>query len=98
MPIPVFSPLQVVSNDRGKRRLVIDLRYVNKFLQKSKFKYEGIDIAAQMLDKGDFLVTFDLKSGYHHIYLVFSWNKEGGRKFYVFTVWLFGLASQGFIR
>ena len=42
----VCSTLQVVSNDRGKRRLVIDLRYFNKFLQKCKFKYEGIDIAA----------------------------------------------------
>ena len=101
----VCSPLQVVSNARGKRRLVIDLRYVNKFLQKCKFKYEGIDIAAQMLDKGDFFIIFDLKSGYHHVdihpdywqYLGFSWNKEGGRKFYVFTVLPFGLASACYV-
>ena len=50
-----------------------------------------------MLDKGDFLFSFDLKSGYHHVdmaechwkYLGFEWHG----KFYVFTVLPFGLSS-----
>ena len=63
----VCSPLQVVTNAKGKKRLVIDLRHVNHFLLKQKFKYEGLDVATQMLEKGDFFFTFDLKSGYHHV-------------------------------
>lgn len=101
----VCSPLQVVSNDKGKRRLVIDLRYVNKFLLKHKFKYEGLDIAAQILEKGEFFATFDLKSGYHHVdihpdywqFLGFSWNEKGHRKFYVFKVLPFGLATACYV-
>jgi len=38
----VCSPLQVVVNAKGKRRLVLDLRYVNHYLCQSKFKYEGL--------------------------------------------------------
>ena len=47
------------------------------------------------------MFTFDLKSGYHHVdicpghqtYLGFSWVKGGSKKFYVFTVLPFGLAT-----
>ena len=50
-----------------------------------------------LLEKGDFLFSFDLKSGYHHIdiaeshhkYLGFAWDQ----RFYVFTVLPFGLAT-----
>ena len=37
----VCNPLSVVQNDSGKRRLVVDLRYVNQYLPDQKFKYEG---------------------------------------------------------
>lgn len=40
----VCSPLMVVHNARGKRRLVIDLRVVNQCLPKQKFKYEGLNL------------------------------------------------------
>jgi hypothetical protein len=33
----VCSPLQVVTNARGKQRLVIDLRYINQYLNQYKF-------------------------------------------------------------
>ena len=93
-PPLVCSPLQVVAKDEGKRRLVIDLRYVNLFLHKFKFKYEGLDIAAQYWEKGYWFTTFDLKSGYHHIeihpdywsYLGFSWIEDGTRVFHLFKV------------
>ncbi len=67
---------------------VLDLRHVNLFLWKDKFKYEDLRTAAQLFEKGD---TFDLKSGYHHIdiyrehwgYLGFSWSFQEVRKYFV---------------
>ena len=66
-PPLVCSPLSVVQNDKGKQRLVIDLRYVNQYLPVQKFKYEGLNLVPQLFRKEDFFFTFDLKSGYHHI-------------------------------
>ena len=53
-----------------------------------------------LANKG-YLFKFDLKNGYHHIdifnshqtYLGFSWDVEGGTKYFIFTVLLFGLSS-----
>ena len=64
-----------------------------------KFKYEGLDVAAQLLEDCSWMTTFDLKSGYHHIdihpvyqqYLGFSWKKDGERCYYVFKVLHLGL-------
>ena len=104
-PPLVCSPLQVVARDGGKRRLVIDLRYVNQYLHKFKFKYEGLDVATQLLEDCSWMTTFDLKSGYHHInihpvyqqYLGFSWRKDGERIYYVFRVLPFGLATACYV-
>ena len=63
----ICSPLSVVESTSGKKRLVLDLRYVNKFLWKDKFKYEDIKTAIQMIEKGDYAIIFDLKPGYHHV-------------------------------
>ena len=60
----VCSPLQVVKNAKGKLRLVIDLRYVNQFLNQYKF---GLHLIPSLFKKGNFACTFDLISGYHHI-------------------------------
>ena len=46
-------------------------------------------------------MNFDLKSGYHHLdiweahqsYLGFSWEMDGARKYFVFVVLPFGLAT-----
>ena len=63
----VCSPLSVVKNREGKKRLVLNLRYLNQFLLKEKFKYEDLRAAMLLFKKGDYLFTFDLKSGYHHV-------------------------------
>ena len=63
----VCSPLMVVESSSGKKRLVIDLKYLNLYLWKDKFKYEDIRTALTYCEKNDFMVTFDLKSGYHHV-------------------------------
>ena len=65
----------------GKERLIWDLRYVNRHLQKKGIKYEGWKVALSYFEVGAYMFTFDLKSGYHHVevatvhqgYLGFSW-------------------------
>ena len=61
------SPLSVVTNAEGKKRLVVNLRYLNQYLLKQKFKYKDMRVALLMFQSGDFMCSFDLKSGYHHI-------------------------------
>ena len=102
----VCSPLQVVTNVKGKQRLVIDLRYINQYLSKQKFKYEGLNVIASLCNRGDYMITFDLKSGYHHVdisedswpYLGFSWSMPGGcRRFFMFRVLPFGLSTACYV-
>ena len=93
----ICSPVSVVESGSGKKRLVVNLRHLNKFLWKQKFKYEDLRTAMLLFERGDYLFSFDLKSGYHHVaiaeihqkYLGFAW--EGS--YYVFTVFPFGLST-----
>ena len=81
-PPAVVSPLSVSVQANDKKRLILDLRYVNKFLSKQSVKYENWKIAMSYFSPGSYMFTFDLKSGYHHIeiypehqtYLGFAWN------------------------
>ena len=58
-------------------------------------------MALLLCEKGDYLFSFDLKSGYHHVdiaeaqqkYLGFAWDGH----YYVFTVLLFGISSASYI-
>ena len=97
----VVNPLTVAKNKAGKLRLVLDCRHINASLFQFKFKYENADVARVMFEKGDYMITFDLKSAYHHVtidkrfqtYLGFHWNG----KYFTYTVLPFGLATAGFI-
>lgn len=92
----VVSPLNVVLR-RGKPRLVLDLTYVNSFIDTSglKFKYEQLSWASVVVQPNDLLFSVDLEAAYHHVemhpsswrYLGFCW----GGQYYVFTVLPFGL-------
>ena len=90
----IGSPLSVVANTQGKLRLVLNLHYLNQFLWKDRFKYEDLRVAMLMFQKGDYLISFDLKSGYHHVdiyephrqYLGFSWERRRRTQLYIFTV------------
>jgi len=94
-----------VTNSLGKKCLVIDLRYLNGYLLKEKFKYEDLRLAMLMFQKGDYLFSFDLKSGYHHVnihkshwkYLGFAWDKGEGKKYFCFKVLPFGLATTYYV-
>lgn len=63
----ICSPLSVVSNSEEKLRLVLNLKHLNLFLRKDRFNYEDLRVALLMFQKGDFLIKFDLKSGYYHV-------------------------------
>ena len=95
----IFSPLSVVENSSGKKRLVINLRHLNQFLWKQRFKYEDLRVAMLLLEKGDymFLLTLSLAITMlikeHWKYLGFSWES----RFYVCTVLPFGLSSACYI-
>ena len=85
----------------GVQRLVMDLRYLNQFLWKDKFRYEDIKAAIQLFEPGDYAITFDLKSGYHHVdmhpeswtYLGFTWKQ----KYMSFGCCRFGLAPAPYM-
>ena len=63
----VVNPLTVAFSKTGKERLVLDCRHINEFLIQYKFKYEDINVAMQMFEKGYYLFSYDLKGAYHHI-------------------------------
>lgn len=98
------NPLSVAERN-SKLRLVLDLRHVNKFIDVTKFKYENLKTVSDLVNENDFLFTFDLKSGYHHVpinkdfhkYLGFAWEFEGITRYFVFIVLPFGLCSACFV-
>ena len=77
----IVNPLSVSSN-KDKNRLILDLRYVNRHLERQKVRFEDWKVFQNYLISDGFLFKFDLKSGYHHIeinrdyqtYLGFSWK------------------------
>ena len=91
------NPLTVAESK--KLRLVIDLRHVNPFVSKVKFKYEGLRSLSQVLEENHWFFTWDLKSGYHHVdifadhqkYLGFSWKISSKPRYFCFSVLQFGL-------
>ena len=104
----MISPLSVAQDSRGKKRLILDLTYVNKFVWKEKIKFDDWKIFEQFVeaDSGGFLFKFDLKSGYHHVdihknfqkFLGFSWTfPDGTKRFFQFAVLPFGLTSGPYI-
>ena len=101
----VCSPLSVVMSNSHKKQLVIDLRCLNQHLLQEKFKYEHLRLAMLMFEKWDFMSSFDLKAGYHHVdihkrhwqYLGITWNDGGEPKYYVFVVLPFGLATACYL-
>ena len=97
----VCSPLSVVANGVGKKRLVVNLRHVNRYLMVQKFKYEDLRVAMLMFKPGEWMFSFDLKSGYHHVDIIESHQTflgfEWGSQFYVFTVLPFGLSTAPYV-
>ena len=60
MPDIVY-PLSVSTRSSGKKRLILDLRHVNSFIFKQRFKCEDFSVAIQIFDQGFHLFKFDLQ-------------------------------------
>ena len=64
----------------------MDLRHVNQFIYKQKFKCEDLGVATQLFDRNYYLFKFELTSGYHQIeifpdhrrFLAFAWDFGNG--------------------
>ena len=67
MPGGVVNPLSVTVQNSGKKRLILDLRYVNKHIYKERIKFEDLRLMEQFLNPHEYLFKFDIKQGYHHI-------------------------------
>ena len=101
----VTNPLSVSVNSSGKRRLILDLREVNKHIWKQSVKYDDIRTALLYVNKNYWCFKFDITSAYHHIdifpdhrkYLGFSWNFDGITRYFQFNVLPFGLTSAPYI-
>jgi len=64
----MVSPLGVVPKPHtSKYRLTVNLRYVNRHLGKKVFKFEGLRDLAELSERGDHAVSYDLMSGYYHV-------------------------------
>ena len=97
----IVNPLSVSTCSSGTQRLILDLRHVNSFIFKQKFKWEDLSVAIQIFDKGFHLFKF------HHIeifpahrkFLSFAWDFgiSGSSRYCQFCVLPFGLSSAPFI-
>lgn len=91
-----ISTLFIVPKKDGTLRPVINLRYLNEFVQYNHFKQENLSFALDLIQKNDYLTKVDLKDAYFHIkihpdfqqFLCFSWKGV----LYKFVVLPFGLA------
>ena len=64
----VASPLEVVpKRGTNKFRLTVNMRFVNRHLEKKVFKFEGLKDLADMVEKGNHMVSYDLMSGFYHV-------------------------------
>lgn len=97
----VCMPISVATNSDDKPRLILDARYLNLWTPSPEMRYENLRGFQQGIHHGDFLISVDHKSGYHHVrvteesrqYLGFSWK---GR-YYVFCVIPFGWAPACYV-
>ena len=104
-PSYVNSPLSVVTQATGKKRLILDLHTLNSYVYKNQFKFEDWKIGLTYLSPDAFMFGFDLKSGYHHVeieqesrrYLGFSFPFNGVVRYFEFCVLPFGLSPAPYI-
>ena len=90
------SPISVVPKKNNEFRLIHDLRYLNSFCNVQSVIYEDIKTVIDYIEPEDFIVTTDIKNGFHHIGIKPEYQKYLGfffeNEFYVWCVLPFGAA------
>ena len=71
------NPLSVSIQSSGKKRLILDLRFVNKHVWKQKVKFEDLKVALNYFDKGHFMFSF-------HSVIIMCLFSRPTRHFWVF--------------
>ena len=98
----VVNPLTVSVQNSGKKRLILDIRLVNKHLWKRCVRFEDLEVALNFLYyENCWMIKFDIHSAYHYIsirenqttFLGFSWKIGGKDVFFKLLVLPFGLRS-----
>ena len=96
-PITVISGLGVVVNRLGKKRLILDARYVNLWVAYEAFSYEKLADIPGYLRPEDYIILTDMKSGYHQVRMHPATAPflgiQFGRQTFYFEHLPFGLAS-----
>ena len=91
-----ISPLSVApKKGKNKFRLIHDLRQLNCYSVCESLVYEDIHHVIDLCEPNDYLVTIDIKDGYHHLNIHEQYRSFLGFKFdnvyYEFCVLPFGL-------
>lgn len=63
----IYSPLFLVQKKSGSWRPVIDLTYLNKFIEHGKFKMETQSTIQRAIQPADWMISMDLKDAYFHV-------------------------------
>lgn len=77
-----ISTIFIVPKPGGKFRPVINLRFLNEFIEYNHFKQETFRVILDIVQRGDWFTKLDMTDGYFHIsihplfqkYLKFRWN------------------------
>lgn len=96
-PGQFLSQLFLVPKKDGTHRPVINLKPLNQFIQRQKFKMEGARTIRDIIQRNDWMISIDLKDAYLSVpiweedrrFLRFSW----GTYLYEFQCLPFGLSS-----
>ena len=91
---PIFT---VAKKDSKKRRVILNLKFLNNYILKTSFKLEGHDVISNMIQPGDYFVSIDLCDAYLMFlmhpdfwkFLCFDWEKQR----FFFRCMPFGLTS-----
>lgn len=97
----VVAPIFVVPKSDGGRRLIHDLRHVNRFLDAPHFTLHGARDAAQVVRNSSWLCALDLRRGYQQVLMEpearrYLATRVGGRT-YGATVLPFGLSLSPYV-
>lgn len=62
-----WSAASFVTDVARKPRLVVDLSYINTWLEDRPFKYETLAAFVSRLQPGDHMVSWDISDAFHHV-------------------------------